>query len=253
MSDWNSKQYLKFINERTQPAIDLAVRIKNDPQTIVDIGCGPGNSTKVLRDTFPNAEIWGIDSSPNMIERAKAENPDISFCLCDALSLEGKYDLLFSNACLQWIPNHSTLIPSLMEKLNDGGVLAVQVPINGDEPLFRLISEVAGEAKWGLSGIMLQPNETLTPPEYYNILSGCSSVFNMWEVKYHHTLPDHKALVEWVKGTRLRPYLDYLGAEKGAEFESEIIERSKKLYPIMSDGNVVLGFRRFFFTAQAAK
>ena len=253
MSDWNSIQYLKFKSERTQPAIDLAVRIKNDPQTIVDIGCGPGNSTKVLRDIFPNAEILGIDSSPNMIEKAKTEYPDISFRLCDALALEGTYDLLFSNACLQWIPDHVTLIPSLMEKLNDGGILAVQIPMNGDEPLFCLIREVADEPKWGLSGVKLQSNETLTPTEYYNILSGCSSAFNTWEIKYYHTMPDHKALVDWVKSTRLRPYLDYLGAERGAEFEAELVKRSKKLYPIMSDGNVVLGFRRFFFTAQKTK
>ncbi len=249
MSDWNSTQYLKFKNERTQPAVDLAMRIKNNPKTIVDIGCGPGNSTKVLRNVFPDASIVGIDNSPNMIEKAKSEHIDIDFRLCDALSLDGKYDLLFSNACLQWIPDHDTLIPSLMGKLNEGGILAVQVPMNGDEPLFRLIREVANEPKWELSGVKLQPNETLTPPEYYNILSACSSAFDMWEVKYYHTMPDHKALVAWVKGTRLRPYLDYLGAEKGAEFEAEIIERSKKLYPIMADGNVILGFRRFFFTA----
>ena len=112
----------------------------------------PGNSTKVLRDIFTDANILGIDNSPNMIEKAKSEHSDIDFDLCDALSLDGKYDLLFSNACLQWIPNHDTLIPSLMEKLNDGGILAVQVPMNGEEPLFRLIREVANESKWGLSG-----------------------------------------------------------------------------------------------------
>ena len=159
MADWNSAQYLKFKNERTQPAVDLAMRIKNNPKTIVDIGCGPGNSTKVLRDIFTDANILGIDNSPNMIEKAKSEHSDIDFDLCDALSLDGKYDLLFSNACLQWIPNHDTLIPSLMEKLNDGGILAVQVPMNGEEPLFRLIREVANESKWELSGVKLHlPN-----------------------------------------------------------------------------------------------
>lgn len=250
MSDWNSTQYLKFKNERTQPAIDLAMRVRNNPKTIVDIGCGPGNSTKVLRDIFSNADIIGIDNSPNMIKKAKAEHPDINFRLCDALSLEGKYDLLFSNACLQWIPNHDMLIPLFMDKLNDGGILAVQVPMNGDEPLFNLIQKVATEPRWGLSGVQFQPNETLTPLEYYNILSGCSSAFDMWEIKYYHTMPNHQALADWVKGTRLRPYLDYLGAEKGAGFEAEIVERSKELYPIMDNGNVVLGFRRFFFTAK---
>lgn len=249
MSDWNSAQYLKFKNERTQPAKDLAMRISSSPKTIVDIGCGPGNSTRILRTVFPNADILGIDNSPNMIKKAKTERSDIEFRLCDALSLSEKYDLLFSNACLQWIPNHEVLIPSLMAKLNDGGTFAVQIPMNGDEPLFRLIREVAEEPRWNLSGVQLQPNQTLTPPEYYNILSACSSAFDMWEVKYYHTMPNCKALVDWVKGTRLRPYLDALEADKGIAFEEELLERAKELYPITENRNVVLGFRRFFFTA----
>lgn len=249
MSDWNAAQYLYFKNERTQPAMDLAMHIKNNPQTAVDIGCGPGNSTKVLQDVFFHANILGIDSSPNMIAKAKAQYPNINFRLCDALSLEGKYDLLFSNACLQWIPSHETLIPLLMDKLNDNGVLAVQVPINGDEPLFRLIREAASQPKWGLSDVQIQPNETLTPSEYYNILSNCSSSFDMWEVKYYHTMGNHQELINWVKGTRLRPYLDYLGTEKGSSFEAELVDRSKELYPLMNNGKIVLGFRRFFFMA----
>lgn len=250
MSDWNSIQYLKFKNQRTQPAIDLLARVKYaDPKTIADIGCGPGNSTSVLAQTFPSSSVVGIDSSRNMIEKAKKEHPQLGFRLCDALSLEGTYDLLFSNACLQWIPEHNSLIPALMDKLNDGGILAVQIPMNGEEPLFRLIKEVAAEPKWGLDKVKLQPNETLTPLEYYDILSGCSSSFDIWETKYYHTMPNHKALVEWVKGTRIRPHLDYLGDKKGAEFENELIERSKALYPVTVDGNVVLGFRRFFFSA----
>lgn len=136
-----------------------------------------------------------------------------------------------------------------MDKLEDGGVLAVQMPMNGEEPLFRLIKEVAAEPRWGLQGVPLQPNETLTPAAYYDILSGCASAFDMWEVKYYHPLAGHKALVEWVKGTRLRPYLAFLGEERGAEFEAEITRRAEALYPVGKDGRVVLGFRRFFFTA----
>lgn len=248
MSDWNAAQYLKFNVQRTQPALDLAMRVRNlNPKTAADIGCGPGNSTAVLAAAFPDADILGIDSSANMIERAKKEHPDLKFMLCDALSLEGRYDLLFSNACLQWIPDHAVLIPSLMNKLNDGGVLAVQMPMNGEEPLFRLISETVDH--WGLSNIKSQLNETLTPREYFDILVSCSSDFDIWETKYYHTLADHKALVDWVKGTRLRPYLDFLGKENGESFEAEILERSKELYPTASDGSVILGFRRFFFTA----
>lgn len=250
MSDWNSLQYLKFEKQRTQSARDLLMRIKAyTPHTAADIGCGPGNSTSAITECFPNAELIGIDSSPNMIEKAKTKYPELKFKLCDALKLEGKYDLLFSNACLQWIPDHAALIPALMNKLNENGVLAVQMPMNGEEPLFQIIKEVAAESKWGLQDMELQPNETLTPAEYFNILTGCSSSFDIWEIKYYHNLPDHRALVDWVKGTRIRPYLDCLDETHGIAFEDEIIERAKAVYPIQNSGEVVLGFRRFFFTA----
>ncbi|HIZ56687.1 MAG TPA: methyltransferase domain-containing protein [Firmicutes bacterium] len=251
MADWNSNQYLKFKNQRTQPAVDLAMRVINShPKTIADIGCGPGNSTAVLKGIFPDADILGVDNSPNMIEKAQKEHPDIPFCLCNALDLEGKYDLLFSNACLQWIPDHDTLIPALMDKLNDGGVLAVQIPMNGEEPLYKIIEEVAADSKWGLQSMTLPPNETLTPYEYFEILTSCSSRFDIWETKYYHNLEDHKALVEWVKGTRIRPYLAFLGEKRGEEFENEIVNRATKIYPVRRSGGVILGFRRFFFTAE---
>lgn len=250
MSSWDAGQYLKFERQRTQPAMDLAMRVRSCvPRRIADIGCGPGNSTAVLREVFPDAAILGIDSSPEMIERAHTKYPGLAFRLCDALSLEGGYDLLFSNACLQWIAHHDTLIPALMQKLVPGGVLAVQIPINGEEPLFRLIQEIADEPQWGFHDVPLQPNEALTPEEYYNVLSGCSASFELWETKYYHSLPDHKALVEWVKGTRIRPYLACLDKEQGAAFEAEILKGAKALYPVMQNGCVVLGFRRLFFVA----
>lgn len=250
MSGWNAAQYLKFKEQRTRPAIDLATRIRQrEPHTIVDIGCGPGNSTAVLKQCFPEAELLGIDTSPDMVKKAQASCPAVTFRVSDVRCLTGSYDLLFSNACLQWIPDHHTLLPFLMGKLNCGGVLAVQMPMNGEEPLFQVIRELAAEPKWGLGDILPQPNETLTPDAYFNILSGCSSSFESWETKYYHGLPDHKTMVEWVKGTRLRPYLEYLGEERGAAFEQELVERTKEYYPIMQNGEVVLGFRRFFFIA----
>lgn len=140
MAEWNSGLYRKFENQRTQPARDLAERIKGtNPHTVLDIGCGPGNSTAVLKAVFPCAQITGIDNSENMIQRAKSEYPDIQFELCDVHAILGRYDVLFSNACLQWVPEHRTLIPELMSKLNDGGILAVQMPMNGDEPLYKII------------------------------------------------------------------------------------------------------------------
>ncbi|MCD7846743.1 MAG: methyltransferase domain-containing protein [Oscillospiraceae bacterium] len=225
----------------------MAKRIEDrNPQTVLDIGCGPGNSTAVLKSVFPDAQILGIDTSPDMINKANMTYPDIEFRLGDARNIYDKYDLIFSNACLQWIPNHKDLIPYLMSKLNDGGMLAVQIPMNGEEPLFRIIREVVSEFK--LNSISKQ--WTLEPEEYYEILSGCSSSFQTWETIYYHDLPNHESMLEWVKGTHIRPYLALLSEEDGLEFENEILDRVKKTYPVMGDGKVILRFRRFFFTAR---
>ena len=251
MGKWDANQYLKFENQRTLPAIDLANRIKDlAPATVLDIGCGPGNSTNIVKKAFPDADVIGIDSSQDMIEKAKLNYPDITFKLLDANSLTERYDVIFSNACLQWIPDHAHLIPYLIkDHLNDGGVIAVQIPMNGEEPLFRIIREVAGNAKWGFSEEPHNNARTLQPIEYYSILEDCSSSFQIWETVYYHNLPSHKALVEWVNGTRIRPYLAQLDDEMGKRFEDEIVEKAKAAYPVMNSGEVILKFRRFFFVA----
>lgn len=249
MTDWNSSLYLKFKKERTQPAVDLANRLRAyHPEKIADIGCGPGNSTEVLRSVFPHSEIHGIDNSQDMIDKAMKEHPALTFHLCDINDMLGGFDILFSNACLQWLPDHASLLPWLMDKLNGGGVLAVQLPMNHEEPLFRIIGETASNPRWEL-GECFQPNDTLCPDEYYHILSGCSSDFQMWETVYYHALPSHHALVDWIKGTRLRPCLDALDSENAVLFEKEILRRTVEAYPVRSDGNVLLRFRRFFFIA----
>ncbi|MCD7803814.1 MAG: methyltransferase domain-containing protein [Oscillospiraceae bacterium] len=225
----------------------MAKRIEDrNPRTVLDIGCGPGNSTAVLKAVFPGARILGIDTSQDMIDKAKRAYPDIDFDLGDAREIADEYDLLFSNACLQWIPDHKDFIPYLMSKLNDGGMLAAQIPMNGEEPLFRIIREVVSEFK--LNSISRQ--WTLEPEEYYEILSGCSSSVQTWETIYYHDLPNHEALLEWVKGTHIRPYLALLSEEDSLKFENEILEKVRKTYRVMGDGKVILRFRRFFFTAE---
>ena len=213
------------------------------------MGCGPGNSTAVLRHTFPEARLLGVDLSPEMVERAARRYPEIAFRVGDAASLTGQYDLIFSNACLQWVPQHETLIPGLMERLTPGGILAVQMPMNDDEPFYRIIREVTEDAKWGFRGVELETNATCTPTEYFDLLSGCASSFDMWECKYYHRLPDHRALIEWVRGTRLRPYLARLDEAGRAALESELLARAAEAYPLTRSGEVLFGFRRFFFTA----
>lgn len=250
MSDWNPEKYLLFKKQRTQPAIDLANRVRDcGAKTIVDIGCGPGNSTAVLKDVFPHANIFGIDNSASMISKAKEKYSSLAFSVCSAEDLTGAYDLLFSNACLQWIPNHEVLIPQLMRKLTGNGVLAVQMPMNLNEPLFCIIKEVAADSKWNFENVYFEKNDTLSPQEYFDLLSSCSSNFELWETVYYHAMPSHEHLIEWVRSTRLRPYLDVLDEKQKTEFENEILTRTRSAYPFTASGEVILKFRRFFFVA----
>lgn len=253
MSQWDSGQYLKFRLQRTQPAIDLARRIENrHPKSVLDIGCGPGNSTQVLKQMFPEASILGVDYSEDMIRKARESYPDMDFRLCDITSeldrLE-RYDVIFSNACLQWVPNHETLIPRLFDRLNLNGTLAVQMPMNGAETLFQIIDGVVSEPKWGFSSMRIEPNGTLTPEAYFDLLSSCTDRFDIWETVYYHSMPSVEAMMEWVKGTRLRPYLNVLDKDQAGHFEQEIAARAAKAYELRPSGKIIFKFRRFFFTA----
>lgn len=254
MSEWNSEQYLKFKSQRTQPAVDLAKRIAvGQPKTVLDIGCGPGNSTSVLKERFPNAEILGVDSSSNMIEKAKKSYPDLNFHICDAVCDLDKldtYDVIFSNACLQWIPNHREFIPRVFNKLNKNGVLAVQVPMNGEEPLFKVIGGAVSESRWSFSGMNIETNGVLRPEEYFDILSSCTDSFDIWETVYYHSMPSVEEMVEWVKGTRLRPYINALDKSDALLLEKEIAKRASEFYGKQENGEIIFKFRRLFFTAE---
>lgn len=244
---WNSSQYLLFENQRNQPAIDLIKRISGfRPDNIVDLGCGPGNSTQLLKQAFPQAKIVGIDNSEDMIGRACEEHRDLEFVKMDLRELTGQYDLLFSNACLQWIPAHETLMPELLAHLNPGGILAAQFPMNDAEPLYQIIKAVAEEERWNFKNVEVDYNGSLTPNEYFNLLSGHCSSFQLWETRYYHNLKDHEALIEWVKGTRIRPYLSCLDTSGREAFENEILKRVREIYPVMENGEVILCFNRFF-------
>lgn len=254
MFQWNSEQYLKFKSQRTQPAVDLAKRIslQPPPESILDIGCGPGNSTAVLKELFPKADIIGVDNSENMIKKATELNSGIRFQVCDITTdLEnlGKYDVIFSNACLQWVPYHGTIIPKIFSRLNKNGMLAVQMPINLQERLFQIITEVISEGKWNFSSMNIETSNTLTQEEYFDILSSCTDDFDIWETVYYHKMPSVEAMVEWVKGTRLRPYISALDKEKADMLEKEITDRAKESYIAQKNSEIIFKFRRLFFTA----
>jgi len=254
MADWNSAQYLKFERERTQPAIDLVNRIGiENPKKILDVGCGPGNSTAVLAERFTDAYILGFDNSENMITTARKNYPKLDFRLCDAScglsSLDHDFDIVFSNACIQWVPNHEKLIGELMCLLRKGGVLAVQIPMNFNEPIQKIIKEVSTSGKWKGYFPEARVYNTLSQGEYFDILSELTDNFDLWETVYYHVMKSHDDILEWYRSTGLRPYLNVLDKEKQADFENDIMERLRKSYPVQKNGEVIFRFPRFFFVA----
>lgn len=254
MTDWSANQYTKFIKERTQPAIDLANKITlSNPRKIIDIGCGPGNSTRVLADKFNDAYIVGADNSQNMLDKAKSLNPDLNFMLFDAsrdfTDIKERFDVVFSNACIQWIPNHRELIKNMMGILNDGGMLAVQTPMNYQEPIHLIIGELIKSRKWKNKFANPRLFYNLTQGEYFDLLSEVTDDFSIWETVYCHRMPSHESIIEWYKGTGLRPYLNELSEHEAEEFEREVYNEVVKAYPIQSNGEIIFRFPRFFFTA----
>lgn len=254
MADWNSEQYLKFEEERTQPAIDLANHIDiRGPKKIIDIGCGPGNSSQVLVQKFPDAYVLGVDNSLNMIETAKVDHPNIDFKTCDVskdLSMfASDFDIVFSNACIQWIPNHHELIRNMLGLLKIGGILAIQTPMNYKEPIHQIIGEISNSEKWKAEFSNPRVFHNLEQSEYFDLLSEISSDFSMWETIYFHKLKSHKDIMDWYRSTGLRPYLNVLSGEKKKSFEEDVFKRVVEKYPMQKNGNVIFRFPRFFFTA----
>ncbi len=254
MTAWDPNLYLRFEKERTQPAIDLISRIELvDPERIIDIGCGPGNSTAQLRARWPHAEIHGIDSSEEMIQKASATYPDMQFVVHDIteeLSGFGAFDLVFSNAVIQWVPDHQLLLTRLFAMLNPGGMLAVQVPNAWAMPISVAIREVAAEPAWqsAFSGLSEIPYYQ-EPSFYYDVLSGLTTDLHVWETTYHHALQDHAAIVEWYRSTGMKPYLDRLDEPGKGRFMAAVLELIRAAYPVQADNHVLFPFRRVFFTA----
>lgn len=251
MTDWNSNQYTKFLDERTQPVIDLIKKIPFVPQTVLDIGCGPGNSTNQLSNYFPKADITGVDSSLDMLDKANKNYPFLKFGHCivpKELDKFGNYDLIFSNACLHWIPDHKNLFKQLTEKLNSGGALAVQMPVTEKALFYIELKKMLALKKWkSLQSINCFYN--LSSFDTYNVLTEITNSVIMWETIYYHKLNSYTEILEWYKGTGLRPYLNSLSPSEKEEFLNELSERIKKVYLPMVDGSFVLQMPRLFFIA----
>ena len=254
MSAWDVDLYLHFGNERTQPALDLISRLTvSNPKRVIDLGCGPGNSTEILRRRWPNADVTGLDSSPEMIAAARKSHSNQDWILADAGAWVAPvpYDIVFSNAALQWIPNHDQLVCRLLDQVASGGALAFQIPNHIHSPLHQLILQTADEPEW--SQRMRRGKNALTiesPSFYFDALAQRASKLDIWETEYWHVLEDAQAIVQWIRSTGLRPFLESLDTEDQKQrFIKLLTERVAGAYPCQKNGKVLFPFRRLFVVA----
>ena len=257
MPKWNPDQYERFIKDRTQPAIDLANRLNiSDPKNILDLGCGPGNSTTILKEKFPCSKVIGADNSDEMLEKARSIYPEIEFIKLDAngdfCDLDEKFDILFSNACIQWLPDHHKLLPKLFSLLKTEGVLAVQIPMQREHPVHQIINELIHKKAWN-SKVTARQYNNLSSEEYFDVLSSLSDEFEIWETTYCHRMPDYESIIEWYKGTGLRPYLEQLSKTDSEIFIGDFLEQLKQKYKVQENGEIVFRFPRLFFIVKNTK
>src|SRR5438270_6816755 len=253
MHRWDPKQYLRFADERTRPALDLLARIDlGAPRRIVDLGCGPGNSTGLLRERWPKAAITGLDSSPEMLDSARRGYPGLEFIAGDIARWvpTEPYDLVFSNAALQWIGDHENLVPRLLDAVAPDGVLAVQMPRNHDFATHALMRQVAAEGPWRdrLAGAR-DPSPVKPPEFYYDGLAPKSRRIVLWETNYIQVMDGIEAIVAWLHGTGLRPFLARLDPAEQPLFLSRYAALLADAFPTRTDGKVLLPYPRLFFIA----
>lgn len=249
---WDSSQYLKFAEERKQPSRDLIARLSGEYQRILDLGCGPGNSTAVLQARFPEAEIIGFDSDENMIRKARADHPDIEFIRGsapgDLSRLPGTFDLAFSNACIHWIPDQRELILAVSDMLNACGAFAAQLPLTDEAKFYKTLYRLIAENWHKIAGIHNFHN--LDQTGYYNELSRYFQDISIWETDYYHILQERKDVIEWYRGSGLRPYLAALSGQEQEEFIRDLSGAIDRSYPLLDDGRVFLVMPRLFFIAR---
>ncbi|HXC54318.1 MAG TPA: trans-aconitate 2-methyltransferase [Rhizomicrobium sp.] len=250
---WNPRTYLAFADERTRPAAELVARLPDEnPARVVDLGCGPGNSTALLRARWPDAALDGVDSSPDMLAEAAKSGVAANWVRADigAWAAPLPYDVVFSNATFQWLGDHQTLLPRLLGFVKPGGSFAFQVPHNMDAPSHVLMREAAAAGPWSAKLKNVREVSVLAPAAYYAILSPNASSIDIWETEYLHVLRGDDAVYRWVSGTGLRPFVQALaGAERDA-FVAAYKAKLSAAYPMRADGSVLFAFKRLFAVAR---
>lgn len=255
--DWNPELYRRFEDERTRPARELLGRVLlPSPKRVYDLGCGPGNSTELLVERFPNAEVIGTDNSEPMLVSARERLPGCRFELSDIASWQPDTpaDLIYSNAALQWVGDHEVLIPKLFGQLAPGGVLAIQMPDNREEPTHRSMREVAGLAPWSalIGDAAKVRTKILALDAYYDLLAGAGAEVDVWRTAYQHPMESPAKIVEWVRGTGLKPFVDPLPEAERKGFLADYETRIAQAYPKRADGKLLLQFPRLFIVARRA-
>jgi trans-aconitate 2-methyltransferase len=252
--DWSARQYLKFEDERTRPPRDLLAQVPLEaPRRVFDLGCGPGNSTELLIQRYPQAEVVGLDSSPDMLRQARERLPGCDFVAADLAiwNPPERTDLLFANAVFQWVPDHPAALQRLLGALPAGGVLAVQMPDNTSEPALSLMREVASSGPWAarLAVAAAARDDLPSPADYYDLLRPLCAHLDIWHTVYNHVMAGPEAVVEWFRGSALRPFLSPLDDDMRCGFAADFGARITKAYPARFDGKVLLRFPRLFIIA----
>jgi trans-aconitate 2-methyltransferase len=253
-SDWDTALYLKFEAERSQPARDLLARIETSPRRIVDLGCGAATSTRLLVERFPQAEIVGVDNSEPMLAEARRRLPGVRFERADIAAWRPRQrpDLIFANAALQWLPDHETLFARLMSTLAEGGALAVQMPDNRQEPSHALMRLVAADGPWAERLVPIAKTRAViaTHVEYYAWLKPLSAAIDIWQTTYVHPMAGVGAVVDWFRGSALRPFLNPLDECEREEFIERYMRELADAYRVEPGGGLLFLYPRLFIHAR---
>jgi trans-aconitate 2-methyltransferase len=241
---WDAELFLRFEAERAWPARDLISRIEGAPRLAVDLGCGPGTSTRLLAERFPDAEIVGIDSSPGMLAEARRRLPGVAFEEVDIARWKPtrRPDLIFADSALQWVAAHETLFPRLMSQLADGGTLAVQMPDNRQEPSHALMRLIAADGPWSDRLVPIAKTRAViaTHTDYYSWLRPLSAKLEIWQTTYVHPIAGVDAVVDWFRGSALLPFLAPLNADERTEFLARYRRELAEAYDVEPDARELL-------------
>jgi trans-aconitate 2-methyltransferase len=250
---WDPKTYLTFESERTRPAAELLARIPADnPKRVIDLGCGPGNSTALLAARWPEAKLEGLDSSAEMLKQAETSGVHASWVLSDIASWSSPapYDVIYANAAFQWVGHHETLLPKLMSYVAPGGIFAFQVPRNFDEPSHVILRDLADKPRWRDQLKSARDWHTVHAPDaYYGMLEPHAARIDIWETEYLQVLDGVDAVYRWTSGTGARPYINALTGKDREDFIAEYKHRLNEAYPVRSSGRTLFPFQRLFVVA----